>query len=154
VSLVAVQVNCGVVSLVGEVTDKAPGVPGVEANAQLVLLATLVLLYAVRAVALLLLLSRTDTYWTFRLPLGLIYHWVPVLEDTSDSLFDASEPLSVRAPCTFFTFDAPLLKVRVAGDVTCLVRLKKVIGPLRVWLVPSSTTVPVPALKVDPDTAV
>ena len=89
----------------------------------------------------------TSRYESVLVPCGSTFHWVPLVEERNESrLPDAPCRLKVLV-MVWVVFAG---NVRVAAEETDFVRLAKVVEPERVWLVPSSVTVPPFAVNVPP----
>ena len=77
-------------------------------------------------VEVVLLLSLTSTKETFRVPDGVIFHWVPVAEERK--LKSCPEaPCSVKMPATVWV--VPAVKVKVSAAATVFDRLLNVVLP-------------------------
>jgi hypothetical protein len=86
-----------------------------------------------------LLLSCTRTYETFRLPVDAKFHCVPGVLETSERVAPLV-PLRFKAPVTRCV--SPALKVKLAALETFFVKLYRLSEPVMLWSPPVSATVP------------
>ena len=95
------------------------------------------------------LLSLTSRKLTLLVPWESIWNCVGEVAERSDNRLPEA-PFRVRVLVTVVLLAAPVPNFRMAGAATDLVRLLKVVAPLRDWSVPLRVTVPPLAAKVPP----